>query len=216
MIELIISLSPLFFIMIIIVLVIFYQQISIEKRLDNLYSKYGEKIEVTILHSKYSIFNSSSHNYFFTVSFKDIHGKNHIYSISTANKSAKNYLNKKSMEVFCLSNIFSEYNNIVEYSKENSKNSKEFRKNLDLYSMPLMIILEDREFRKVGNLKRKHFCLIFLFILIFILIYVALIERGIINDQFITSLSKYLIPCLAIFLPVFILICTVAQNNKNK
>lgn len=216
MIELIISLSLLFFIMIISVLVIFYQQISIEKRLDNLYSKYGQKIEVTILHSKYSIFNSSSHNYFFTVSFDDIHGKNHIYSISTANKSAKNYLNKKSMEVFCLSNIFSEYNNIVEYSKENSKNSKEFRKNLDLYSMPLMIILEDREFRKVGNLKRKHFCSIFLIILIFILIYVALIKRGIISHQFITSLSQYLIPCLAIFLLVFILICTVVRNNRKK
>lgn len=170
----IIALLPLTAFVFIFISVFFYEQIKKENYFEDMYKKYGALIKVNVSSSKYIPFSGrDTNNYHFNVSFTDDHGKEHRCTISTNNKNAKKYLESKEMEVFCLLPIFENYSSIYEFITQTYSTQKEIRKHLYLCSVPLMVIKDDREFKKRGNTHRyKVICLtLFIILLIFILTY---------------------------------------------
>lgn len=170
----IIALLPLTAFVLIVISAFFHEQIKKENSFEDMYKKYGTEIKVNILSSKYIPFSGrDTNNYYFNVSFTDNHDKEHRCTIFTSNKDAKKYLESKEMEVFCLLPIFENYGSIYEFITQTYGTQKEIRKHLYLCSVPLMVIKDDREFKKRGNTHRyKVICLtLFIILLIFILTY---------------------------------------------
>lgn len=158
----------------IIMSVFFHQQIKKENYFEDMYKKYGTVIKVNVRGSKYIPFSGRNpNNYYFNVSFTDNHDREHRFTISTNNKDAKKYLESKEMEVFCLLPIFENYGSIYEFISQTYVTQKEIRKHLYLCTVPLMVIKDDREFKKRGNIHRCKAVILTLSIilLIFILTY---------------------------------------------
>lgn len=172
----VLPLIPLIVLSSVIIFIVFREQIKQENYLEKLYEEYGVIMTVNVLSSKHTLLSDNrSNSFYFNVSFIDKHKKEHKYTVSTSNKCAGKYLEQSKLEVFCLLPLFEDHKNIYEFISCISDTSKELRKNLNLYSIPLMIIKEDREFRKNGTVRRyKIICLLLYIVIINVLLYLIL------------------------------------------